>query len=54
VKTHVWSGVGIAPVAARGGIIHDQKLDTAILPGMRLIPAGVVILNAFSKPTTRS
>jgi small multidrug resistance pump len=44
----VWSGAGVALIAAIGWAVLGQKLDTAALVGMGLIVAGVVVLNLFS------
>jgi small multidrug resistance pump len=45
----IWSGVGVALVAAVAWILHDQRLDPPALLGMGLIVAGVLVLNFFSK-----
>jgi small multidrug resistance pump len=45
----IWSGVGVALVAAVAWIMHGQRLDTPALIGMGLIVAGVLVLNFFSK-----
>jgi small multidrug resistance pump len=44
----VWSGAGVALIAAIGWAALGQKLDAAALVGMGLIVAGVVVLNLFS------
>jgi len=44
----VWSGAGVALIAAIGWAVLGQKLDAAALVGMGLIVAGVVVLNLFS------
>jgi small multidrug resistance pump len=44
----VWSGAGVALIAAIGWAVLGQKLDAAALVGMGLIVAGVLVLNLFS------
>ena len=45
----IWSGVGMALIAAVGWFAYRQTLDRAALAGMALIFAGVMVLTLFSK-----
>ena len=45
----IWSGVGMALVAAVGYAVHRQTLDAPALVGIGLILAGVLVINVFSK-----
>ena len=45
----VWAGLGIVLVAITGAILYKQLPDVAVVIGMGLIVAGVVIINVFSK-----
>lgn len=47
----VWSGAGIVLVTAIAWAVHGQKLDAAVLLGIGLILAGVLVLNLFSRST---
>ncbi len=44
----VWSGAGIALIAAIGWLLLDQRLNTASLIGISMIVGGVAVLNLFS------
>ena len=44
----IWSGVGLALVAAMGVVIYKESVDISGMVGIGLIIAGVVILNLFS------
>lgn len=44
----IWSGVGVALIAAVGWLFQGQKLDAPAVIGMAFIVAGVVIMNVFS------
>jgi small multidrug resistance pump len=50
----IWSGVGIALVAIAGWLVLGQKLNLAGLLGIGLIIAGVLILNIFSAPISKT
>lgn len=45
----IWSGAGVALVAAVAWIVYGQRLDAPAIIGLALIIAGVLILNLFSK-----
>ncbi len=45
----IWSGVGVALVALVGWLVYGQSLDLAVVIGLTLIVAGVIVLNLFSK-----
>jgi len=45
----VWSGIGVALVAAVGWVVYEQSLDVAAYVGIALILAGVMVLNLFSR-----
>jgi small multidrug resistance pump len=45
----IWSGAGVALVAAVAWIVYGQRLDAPAIIGLTLIVAGVLILNLFSK-----
>ncbi len=45
----IWSGVGMALIAAVGWFAYRQALDRAALAGMALIFAGVIVLTLFSR-----
>ena len=45
----IWSGVGVAAIAAISVLAFDQKMDVAGYLGIILIVAGVVVLRLFSE-----
>lgn len=45
----IWSGLGMVLVSVIGLAIFGQKLDLPAVLGLRLIVAGVVVVNLFSK-----
>ncbi len=45
----VWSGAGIALIAAIGWIYYREAIDAPGLIGLALILAGVLVVNLFSK-----
>ncbi len=49
----VWSGLGIVLIAIAGAILYKQIPDTPAIIGMRLIIAGVAVINIFSKTVGR-
>ncbi len=49
----VWSGVGVALIAAIGAVVFGQTLDLAGIAGIALIVAGVIVINVFSTSVTR-
>ena len=48
----IWSGAGTALIALIGVVLYKQKLDLAGIAGIRLIVAGVLVLNLFSRSAT--
>ena len=45
----IWSGIGVALIAAIAAVIYRQVPDFAAILGMSLIVAGVIVINLFSK-----
>lgn len=45
----IWSGVGVALIAAAGWLLYRQALSAGELAGIALIIAGVALLNFSSK-----
>lgn len=45
----IWSGAGVALIAAIGWLFLGQRLDAPAIIGMAMIVAGVVVMNLFSK-----
>lgn len=45
----IWSGLGIALVAAIAWVFHGQRLDFPAIVGLSLILAGVLIVSLLSK-----
>ena len=45
----IWSGMGIVLVSIIGWLVYKQTLDLPSMIGMRLIIAGVILINLFSK-----
>ena len=48
----VWSGLGIAFIAAIGYVVFGQRLDLPALLGLGLILAGILVIHLFSATTT--
>jgi len=44
----IWSGLGIAMIAAIGQVVFGQKLDTPAVVGILFILVGIVIIQLFS------
>ncbi len=44
----VWSGAGVALIAAIGWAVFGQSLDLAALIGIGMIIGGVIVINVFS------
>lgn len=49
----LWSGIGITLTVIAGKIIWHETLDWARVTGIGLILVGILIINLFSKITTR-
>lgn len=49
VASAIWSGVGGAPIALIGWLVHRQDLDAGALAGIALIVASVVVIQRFSR-----
>ena len=48
----IWSGLGIALIAAMGRIIFKQHLDFPAYLGIALILIGILVIQLFSKTAT--
>lgn len=48
----IWSGLGIALIAAMGRIVFDQRLDLPAYMGIALILTGIIVIQLFSKTAT--
>ena len=48
----IWSGLGIALIAAMGRLIFNQQLDLPAYLGIALILTGIVVIQLFSKTAT--
>lgn len=48
----IWSGVGIALIAAIGHFAFDQELDIAAILGISLTLVGIVIIQFFFQTST--
>ncbi|WP_067850918.1 DMT family transporter [Alicyclobacillus mali (ex Roth et al. 2021)] len=46
----IWSGIGIAAIAAIGAVVYRQPITPIMAVGIGLIVAGVVILNLHRPP----
>ena len=44
----IWSGAGVALIAAIGWAVLGQSLDLAALIGIGMIIGGVIVINVFS------
>ncbi len=49
----IWCGVGLILISLASWFFYGQKLDNPALLGMFLIVAGILVINLFSKVTTR-
>ena len=47
----IWSGMGVVLISTVAWLWFGQKLDAAMIVGMALIVAGVLVINLFSKAT---
>ena len=48
----IWSGVGIALIAAMGRVLFNQQLDLPAYLGIALILIGILVIQLFSKTAT--
>jgi small multidrug resistance pump len=48
----IWSGLGIALIAAMGTVFFDQQLDFPAYLGIALILIGILVIQLFSKTAT--
>lgn len=48
----IWSGVGIALIAAMGKVLFNQQLDLPAYLGIALILTGILVIQLFSKTAT--
>lgn len=48
----IWSGVGIALIAAMGKVLFNQQLDFPAYLGIALILTGILVIQLFSKTAT--
>lgn len=48
----IWSGVGIALIAAMGKVLFNQQLDLPAYLGIALILIGILVIQLFSETAT--
>jgi len=48
----IWSGLGIALIAAMGKVLFDQQLDFPAYLGIAFILIGILVIQLFSKTAT--